>query len=93
MFYVRSVTEFPYKYPALSAFLSDTSSPITYVKNQNNLGLIRADQYADLKPHTKENLAKPSGFPFYDEWRRIVVERGGEEGVRWLTELREYNAV
>lgn len=93
MFYVRSVTEFPYKFPALAAFLADTTSPITYVKNQNNLGLIRADHYADLKPHTKDSLSKTTGFPFYDEWKRIVVTRGGDEGVRWLTEVREYNVM
>ncbi len=41
------------------------------------------------KPHTRESIQQKTGLAHYDFWREIVIERGGEEGILWLTEKRE----
>jgi len=41
------------------------------------------------KPHTLESIQQQTGLAHYDLWKRIVIERGGEEGILWLTEKRE----
>jgi 5'-deoxynucleotidase YfbR-like HD superfamily hydrolase len=93
MFYVKAMTLFPTKFPPLREFLADTSSPLIDTADRLNPDISKAELYADLAPYTEESIRRQTDFPFYNEWRRMNIARGGEEGVRWLIEQREYNAV
>ncbi len=43
------------------------------------------------KPHTKESIRIDTLlFPFYDAWKKLVIEKGKEEGESWLLEQREF---
>jgi 5'-deoxynucleotidase YfbR-like HD superfamily hydrolase len=93
MFYVKTFALFPQKFPALKDFFSDQSTPLTFVDNRLNSTLVIASRYASLLPYTKDSIRVESDFPFYNEWKRIIIDRGGEEGLRWLIEQHEYNVV
>ena len=89
MFYVKTFAEFPAKYPAMVGFCADKSSPLIFVDNRLDIDGVRFAKYTNLQPYTKASLKKVTDFPFYNEWRRIVLDRGGSEGLRWLTNVRE----
>ncbi len=89
MFYVKTIAEFPFKYPDLAPLLRDKTSSITDVDHRNYIGEGSFERYAHLAPHTIDSIRQKTEFPFHDEWRRIVLENGGEEGLRWLTEQKE----
>jgi 5'-deoxynucleotidase YfbR-like HD superfamily hydrolase len=89
MFYVKTMAEIPTKYPRLKGFCADKTSPLTFVDNRTDTSGVKFSKYAELKPHTKESISVATDFPFYNEWRRIVLDRGGEDGLRWLTQMRE----
>ena len=89
MFYVKTFAEFPTKYPKLAAFCAEKSSPLTFVDNRTDVNGVRFARYAKLKPYTKESINAQTDFPFYNEWRRIVIARAGAEGLKWLTVMRE----
>jgi 5'-deoxynucleotidase YfbR-like HD superfamily hydrolase len=93
MFYVQAFANFPGKFPALKEFMADKTSPLTYVDDRTWRYEVKAEKYANLVPYTKDSITETSAFPFYNEWKRIVLERGAGEGMRWLTEQREYNGV
>ncbi|MEK7601799.1 MAG: YfbR-like 5'-deoxynucleotidase [Patescibacteria group bacterium] len=90
-FYINTLQRFGEKFPELASFVRSNAHPLI-----QEIGPLPAngkvgpkDFEAFNKPHTRASLSVPSRFPFYDAWRSMVVERGGEEGVRWLTEQRE----
>lgn len=39
------------------------------------------------RPHTAENILEPSGYGFYDYWKRVIWETGDEAARRQLVEL------
>ncbi|HEV3245319.1 MAG TPA: YfbR-like 5'-deoxynucleotidase [Candidatus Paceibacterota bacterium] len=90
MFYVQALAFFPSKFPALAEFMSDKTSPLMYLDDRTWRYHVAAAQYANLVPYTAESVRATTAFPFYDEWKRIVLESGGEEALHWLTEQKEY---
>ena len=90
MLYVRTFATFEQKYPALRPFISDKSNPLTFVDNRWNLNFVPYSRYTNLKPYTRSTIKKRSDFPFYDDWKRITLSRGGEEGLGWLIKRTRY---
>ena len=90
-FYINSLQRMGEKFPLLKEFVRSGAHPL--LREMGPLpegGTIGPKDFAAFnRPHTRESLPMPSRFPFYDAWRGMVVERGGEEGVRWLTEVKE----
>lgn len=90
VFYTRVFMSFPKKFPELTHFLESTESPFTNPKNLLPPDNFKTDTYTKLgKPHTAESLRLVTDFPVYDAWKEIVLNRGGEEGLRWLTQQKE----
>lgn len=91
IFYARTVARYPSQYPELKSFLLSKEHPFVQdfvpLPQRGRVGVPEFELFN--KPHTVESLAVSSRFPFYDEWKRMVIARGGEEGVRWLTEVKE----
>ena len=89
LFYTRAMARFPMVFPTFKEFLASNEHALLLelVPEFGNVG--PGDFSAFNRPHTAESLSAKSRFPFYDEWKRIVVARGGEEGIRWLTEAKE----
>jgi len=88
VFYANALPLFPIKYPELKELLASKESPLTYLTNQISPGEIRVERYMNLgKPYTKESLGIDVDFPFYKEWKRIVIERGK---IDWLINQKEY---
>lgn len=90
-FYISTLHRLGEKLPLFAAFIRDKAHPL--LQDLGPLpsdGKLRPADFAHFnKPHTIESLEAPSRFPFYDAWRKLICDRGGEEGVRWLTERRE----
>ncbi len=90
-FYIRTLATFYYKYPELKELLHDTTSPLTYISQIPDEAPFVGSRYIHLlKPHTQESIFLESDFPFYNEWKRIVVEHGGKEGLKWLIDQKEF---
>jgi len=90
MFYVQALAHFPKKFPALKEFMADQSSPLTYLDDRTWRYEVKAEKYAHLAPYTSETIDTVTAFPFYNEWKRIVLERGGKEGLHWLIDQKEH---
>lgn len=89
--YERLLTLFPQKFPDLKPFLESKDSPLTYITDRLSPDRALVSRYTAFnKPHTQESIRIETDFPFYNEWRRIVIERGGDEGIEWLTKQREF---
>jgi 5'-deoxynucleotidase YfbR-like HD superfamily hydrolase len=90
MFYAQAFALFPKKYPALVDFMADKSTPLTYLDDRTWRYEVKAEKYAQLAPFIKESINEVTAFPFYNEWKRIVLEQGGEEAMEWLTKQKEF---
>ncbi len=87
VFYARTIPAFPTKYPELASLLLE-KSPLTYLGDLFSPFKIEVQDYMNLgKLHTEESLEINTDFPFYKEWKRIVIEKGK---VDWLLEQREH---
>lgn len=90
-FYVNALALFYKKYPGLYDLLASKESPLTYLTDVISPLYVETRRYTHLnKPHTKESILIESDFPFYNEWKKIVMKRGGDEGLDWLTKQREF---
>jgi HD containing hydrolase-like enzyme len=88
-YYAHVLVTFGSKFPRLKDFLADKTSPLTYVGEISNQAPI--DTYkALLKPYDKESILLESDFPLYNAWKNIVIEQGGEAGLSWMVEQREF---
>lgn len=90
MFYVQAMALFPSKFPLLSQLLSDKGSPLTYLDDRTWRYHVAQAHYADLVPYTEKSIRSTTAFPFYDTWKQVVIERGGEEGMHWLIDQKEH---
>ncbi len=91
MFYAHAFAQFSAKYPALKEFMSDKTSPLTYLDDRT--WRYPGSRHRNTRlwwPYTKETIGEVTAFPFYNEWKRIVIERGGKEGMEWLTKQKEF---
>lgn len=90
-FYITTLQQIGNKLPLVSRYVAE--KPHALLQEMGPLppdGMVRVSHFEPFnKPHTRGSLDVPSRFPFYDAWRTLVVERGGEDGVSWLTERRE----
>ncbi len=79
------------KFPQLTELLSSKKSPLLIFDYRSDEPYVKAENFKIFsKPFTKESLQVQSDFPFYDEWKKIVLKRGGEEGLQWLMEQKEF---
>lgn len=90
-FYAQALALFPYKYPELKEFLSSRESPLIYISDKRDPVNTVAARYIYLnKHHTRESIKIDCDLLFYDIWKNLVMKKGGEEGLNWLVEQREY---
>jgi 5'-deoxynucleotidase YfbR-like HD superfamily hydrolase len=90
MLYERWLASYASKYPALKPLITQQSPFILGGDNRFQPPHVDTEAYRFLgKPHTLESLRHPTDFGFYNAWRLLVEKRGGDEGVRWLTEQKE----
>lgn len=90
MMYASWLTDFPQKYPVLAPLLKSKESPLTFLTDRLTPMRTGTEIFAHLnKPFTKETITIDSNFPFYNTWRRLVLERGGKEGLAWLITQNE----
>ncbi|MBX4198594.1 HD domain-containing protein [Candidatus Parcubacteria bacterium] len=91
IFYVDTLALFPKKFPELVPLLSSKESPLTYLRDRIPANGAPAKRYIHLnKPHTKESILIESDFPFYNTWKKIILDRAKEDGLKWLTEQEEF---
>jgi 5'-deoxynucleotidase YfbR-like HD superfamily hydrolase len=90
MYYSVNLSMFPKKFPDLISLFEDPASPITYMHYINFPHRDAEKKYFDFlnKPHTSELVKKETLLPFYNEWKKIVMEK--EDGMAWLTEQKEF---
>jgi 5'-deoxynucleotidase YfbR-like HD superfamily hydrolase len=88
VFYANALSLFPEKYPVLRELLASKNSPLTYIRDQISPYEVKAENYAHLnKPHTADSILRNNDFPFYKEWKRIVIEKGN---IDWLINQKEF---
>jgi 5'-deoxynucleotidase YfbR-like HD superfamily hydrolase len=91
VFYARATALMSEKFPQLKELLADKTSPLTYLADQVSPFDINYEMFKHLnKSHTEESLNKPCDFPFYNAWRKIILEKGGEEGKKYLLTQKEF---
>jgi 5'-deoxynucleotidase YfbR-like HD superfamily hydrolase len=91
MFYDNMLILMGSKYPELQKLLSSKESPLTYLQDRYSHTDYSIEKYLNLnKPFTKASINKPTDFPFYNLWRKLVLEKAGKDGVQWLTRQREF---
>lgn len=90
-FYISILQRYGEKFPALDPFLRSKAHPL--IQEIGPLppdGKVHAADFGTFdRPYTRASLDIPTRIPFYDAWRKLVAERAGEEGIRWLIEQRE----
>jgi hypothetical protein len=90
-FYVCLIPKTTAKFPGLAEMFSGKKSPLLIFDYRSEEAYVKAENFTVFgKPHTRETLIAQSDFGFYDEWKRIILTRGGEEGLEWLTKQKEF---
>lgn len=91
LYYPRAIAFLDRKYPYLTPILQDRSSEFTDLERFLDKVHVKSKTYAPFrKPFTARNVTVPSTIPFYDAWRKLVLKRGGREGMRMLTKQTEF---
>lgn len=90
-FYNNAFAAFPQKFPDLAPLLNDQTSSLTFLINTSSRSRVEIKNYTEFnKPFTKDSLETETDFPFYNTWRKIVIEKGSNEGLEWLLKQEEY---
>lgn len=89
LLYERWTASFSQKYPALMPLLSQDSPWVIRNAQQQPRKIFAADYQLLGTPHTAASIRIPTQFPYYNVWRAMVLENGGEEGQCFLTEQKE----
>jgi 5'-deoxynucleotidase YfbR-like HD superfamily hydrolase len=88
LFYERTLPQFPVKYPALGPLFQSKDSVLVLFKNPLPTTKVQVRDYTHLnKIHTEKSLRVEVDFPFYNAWRKIVIEKGGKD---WLLTQKEF---
>lgn len=93
--YTRFFAQVDSKLPLISEALNKAEpSPFIrpFIQSPSPGKQITVAMYKEFsgKPHTEESINKTTErYPFYDAWKKLVLERGGEEGKRWLLIQKE----
>jgi hypothetical protein len=84
MFYVNVLTLFSKKFPDLAPLLASKDSTLTYLTDVVSPEKVENKRYASLnKLWTKESILIETDFPFYNTWKKIVIDNGHTD---WLIE-------
>ncbi len=84
------IYNFGNKYPELKPLLEKKESPFIDIKKVINPMREHKERYVHLnRPHTRESIMKETEWPVYNEWKRMVMENLGEEGIEILTTKKE----
>ncbi len=84
-YYVNYFSSFLNKFPEMKQVLAADVSWFA-VPDRQPFGEI-ANQ---TKPHTIDSLHVPTGYPYYDVWKEIILKRGNEEDIKNLYVQKEY---
>lgn len=91
MFYMKILSKFDLKFPDLKVFLEIKDIPLINLDARIDSEKSESKYSAHLgKPHTPESIKMPTELCFYNMWREITLENWGEEGIRVLTEQKEF---
>ena len=87
-FYSNALPLFPYKFPALKDLLSNKDSVLTHITDQVSPFDIPASRFSHLnRPFDAESVKIDADFPFYNTWKKIVIEKGH---IDWLVNQKEF---
>ncbi len=89
LLYERWTTSYPQKYPEIAELLSLHDFPFVIANTFQQPSAVHAAHFRHPQPHTRDSIAVPTEFPYYNSWRTMVAMKGGEEGITWLTTARE----
>ena len=91
LFYPKATALLDQKFRYLTPILEDKSSVLTDLERYLDPPFIKTKTYLPFgKPFTSKTILLPSTIPFYDRWRKMVIERGGKEGLQSLIHQREF---
>ncbi len=91
MFYTDIMSLFPIKEPILIDFFNSKDSSLTNWRERFSPMRVTAEIFKPFnKPHSRESILVDSNFPFYNLWRKMVIERRGEVGMSWLIDQKEF---
>lgn len=80
-----NVAELVQKYRVIAPFFSRPHPFLPPFEKPNIEHLL-----ATGKPHTPESITYETGLPHYNFWKTTLLKHAPEEGLRWLTEQREF---
>lgn len=90
LFYNNFITLFPYKFQEIGPLLKDGKHPLLDITDRVSPLYVESKNYTHLnKPHTKESILIDTDLPFYNFWRKTILEHGGEEGLNYLINRKE----
>lgn len=83
--YTMILRETKQRYPLVKDILNDKHPLLSPPIEINPEQIARQGQLPTL-----ESIKRETGNAHYDSWKKITIEYGGEEGLRWLIEQREF---
>ncbi len=90
MFYTKMRAEFPKKFPTFASFLLDKDSCLVDTERRSPMQITRENYKHLNKPFTKKTISLPTDILFYNEWKEIVMKKGGTDGLNYLITQREF---
>jgi 5'-deoxynucleotidase YfbR-like HD superfamily hydrolase len=88
VFYDRVLQTFAVRYPNLQPLLSAKGLTSALLLTPLPTNKIETKNYTHFnKAHSKESLLAETDIPFYNIWRRVILERGGE---KYLLDQKEF---
>ncbi len=73
------------KFPRVRKIMTSEHLLLTLPKKADFMQLVQKG-----KPHIKQSVVQKTGFPHYDFWKRITLERLGKQGLSVLTKQKEF---
>lgn len=82
IFYTNTFASFPKKFPELAELMKSKESALTYLADVVSYDNVKDNRYTLLnKPWTEESILLETDFPFFNTWKKIVIEKGHKD---WL---------
>jgi hypothetical protein len=76
---------FTKKYPLITPLLQRSKHPFI------NIDLRIIESWGGKsEPHTEESIERKTNFPFYDHWKKLVVQCLGQKGLDYLVKQKEF---
>ena len=84
--YVGTISAIKKKYTLLAPLFEHKDLPLLNVELRTDLRKVHWKNYFHLnKPHTLESIRLETEFSFYNDWKNLVLENLGQEGMEILT--------